>query len=336
MKSNLSRRAFVGGLISSTACGRSLKHFPFDHSDPPSEGVEITYFSVGCMRIRFQGRTLLTDPFFSHIPFSRVAFGKTISDPKQYTPYLKEVRDVDAVLVGHSHYDHVLDLSAIAPHLAPNAQIFGSQTLNHTYAASKLPRPIVPVNEMLATEKENGTWIPIPEQNMRILPIRSNHPTQYLFLHLFTEKLNEDRRTPPIRASDYQEGITIAYLVDFLHPQTQEVQCRVYIQTSSTGYPAGYFPPSILEEKSVDVAVLAMDCANIKAAGTEQSIIDFLSPSSIVFCHWEDFFRTKDKEPKEIVRVNLAKLKESLPSTPNRRYVFPYWDRSYIFSVSSK
>jgi hypothetical protein len=171
---------------------------------------------------------------------------------------------------------------------------------------------------------------------MRILPIRSNHPTQYLFLHLFTEKLSEDRKTPPTRASDYQEGITIAYLVDFLHPQTKEIQSRVYIQTSSTGYPAGYFPASVLEEKSVDVAILAMDCANIKAAGTEKSIVDFLSPSSVMFCHWEDFFRSKNKEPKEIVRVNLAKLKESLPSTAERRYIFPYWDRKYIFPISTR
>lgn len=330
--SSYSRRFFMTGLLSLTACRRSLKSFAFSPASPAQEGLAITYFSVGCTKIRLGNRSILTDPFFSHLSALQVAFGEINSDPEQYTPYLNQIDGVDAVLVGHSHYDHTLDLPVVAPRLASHAKIFGSQTLKHTYAASTLPRPIVPVNALLATPNRHGKWCFIPEQHIRILPIQSGHPNQYLFVHLYTEKRTTDRVTPPSRSDDYQEGITIAYLIDFLDPQTGEIQARVYVQTSSTGFPTGSFPKDILEEHPVQVAILGMDCANIKAKN-KPSIIDFLNPRAVVFCHWEDFFRPKSKEPKSIVRVDMHRLKEALPSTEERQYIFPFWDRTYSFPV---
>jgi len=327
-----SRRFFVTGGFSLIACHRSLKDFEFSPASSSKEGLAVTYFSVGCVKIRFGDRSILTDPFFSHLPILQVAFGEIDSDPEQYNPYLDQIEGIDAVLVGHSHYDHTLDLPVVASRLAPHARIFGSQTLKHTYAVSNLPRPIIPVNEQLASQNTHGTWSYILEKNIRILPIQSGHPTQYLFFHLYTEKRTIDRRTLPTRSDDYQEGITIAYLVDFLDPQTGDIQARVYIQTSSTGFPTGSFPKDILDEHPVQVAILGMDCANIKVKN-KPSIIDFLNPSAVVFCHWEDFFRPKTKEPKSIVRVDMHKLKEALPSTEERTYIFPYWDRTYVFPI---
>lgn len=332
--STYSRRFFVSGLLSSTACHRSLKHFPFEPSNEEGEGLEVTYFGVGCLKFRFGSRSILTDPFFSYLPFAQVAFGSISSDPTQYEPYLSDVKGVDVVLVGHSHYDHVLDLPVVAPELAPHAQILGSQTLYHTFAASNLPRPILSVQPFLATPNRHGEWVHMPGQHIRILPIRSDHPTQYLFIHLFTDHVTSNREAPLRKASDYQEGETIAYLVDFLDPSTGSIQCRVYVQTSSTGYPAGYCPKDIVDEHPITLAVLGMDCANIKAQ-KKTSIIDFLQPKAVIFCHWEDFFRPKTKEPREIVRVDLHKLRKALPSTEKRRYIFPYWDRRYIVPVVS-
>ena len=182
-----SRRFFVTGLLSLSACRRSLQSFPFDPPSTLETGLSVTYFSVGCLKIRLGDRTILTDPFFSHLPILQVAFGTIDSDPDQYTQYLDDLEGVDAVLVGHSHYDHTLDLPVVSSRLAPHAKIFGSRTLMHTYAASNLPRPIIPVNQHLAAPKRHGTWLSIPEKHIRILPIQSGHPNQYLFFHLYTE-----------------------------------------------------------------------------------------------------------------------------------------------------
>ena len=149
------------------------------------------------------------------------------------------------MIVGHNHYDHNLDLAYITPHLHSNAIILGSKTLKHTFAPLRLERPIVDVNANVAKHKEMGKWWYHPNQRVRILPILSEHPNQYLFFHLFTRSLQQDRMEKPQKVFHYQEGLTFAFLIDFI--RSNRIQRRVYIQTTSTGFPMGSFPKKILE-----------------------------------------------------------------------------------------
>ena len=183
--------------------------------------------------LSWRDTAVLTDPFWSHLPFRQIAFGKTPSDPKQVDPYLSDLAQVEAVLVGHSHYDHVLDLPYVAAHLAPNATVLGGNTLAHTLAPLALPLQMTPINDLCASPQKNGQWIPLANERIRVLPIASGHPNNYAFIHLWTDGLTKDRTRPPIRASHFQEGRTFAFLVDFF--DGRNIQHRVYIQTSSRG-----------------------------------------------------------------------------------------------------
>jgi L-ascorbate metabolism protein UlaG (beta-lactamase superfamily) len=297
-------------------------------SDVP--GLEITYYSVGCFLLRWRGVAILTDPFWSHLPLRQVAFGRTESDPSQVDAYLDDLSEVRAVLVGHSHYDHVLDLPYVAPHLAEDAQVFGSRTLAHTLAPLELPLDVQVMNPHVATPDQPGRWFSAAGGRIRVLPIASGHPNNYAFIHLFTERLREDRSAPPTHSSHFQEGITLAFLVDLMDDDGQTIVHRIYVETSSRGWPDGFFPQSILDAHGVDVALLAMDCANIESRGGD-SIIDYLQPTTVLFCHWENFFRTKDQAPREIVKVNLSRSKRWFENDPRLDYVFPYWDSRYFF-----
>ena len=332
-----SRRRFcLATAASLIGCGGALRRFPFDRGDGALAGVpglEITYYSVGCFLLRWRGLAVLTDPFWSHLSFRQVAFGRTQSDPRQVDGYLEELADVVAVLVGHSHYDHVLDLPYVAPHLASDVQVFASRTLAHTLAPLELPLDIQVMNSHLATPDSPGRWFSTGGGRIRILPIASGHPNNYAFIHLFTDRLRADRTTPPTHSSHFQEGITLAFLVDLLEADGETVVHRIYIETSSRGWPDGFFPSELLEDRGVDVALLAMDCANIEARGRD-SIIDFIEPSTVLFCHWENFFRTKEEAPREIVKVDLPRLKKWFEDDPRSDYVFPYWDTRYFFPDS--
>ena len=90
----------------------------------------------------------------------------------------------------------------------------------------------------------------------------------------------------------------------------------------------GFFPKEILQAHGVDVALLAMDCASLKMEG-HHTIIDFLNPDVVLFCHWEDFFRSKEVDPHEIVKVDLLKAKEFFKSTTKTTYLFPRWDSTF-------
>ncbi len=324
------RALLLGALGASAGCG-SLRHFVFDPglapSAPPlpSRDIEVTFIGVGCFLIRVGNRAVLTDPFWSHMPLGRVAFGHIAPDPNQITPHLPDLSDVRGVVVGHGHYDHVLDLPYVAPLLHPNAQVVASESVAHQYAPEPIARPFVSAEDHLATPESDGAWVYL--DGMRILPILSGHPPQWLFFHLYRKNFDRPAKHAPRRATHFQEGTTLAFVIDWLDAEGAPTH-RVFVQTSSTGLPAGRPPDAVLAERPVDVALLSMDNANFAAEG-KHNLIDVLDPPAVVFCHWENFFRDKTRPPKEIVKVNLSKIRASLDE--DRSYLIPAWDTVYRF-----
>ena len=330
----LTRRSVLIGATALAGCGARLHDFPFDGAGSELQGLDddlrLRFYSVGCFHLQWRDQGVLTDPFFTHLPFGRVAFGRVEPDPAAVEPVLGELSDVRAVVIGHSHYDHCLALSEVAGHLHPSALLCGSATAARTFAPLELPREWVMVNERLATAEKPGSWIVHPEGKLRVLPILSGHPDNIRGIHLYQRRLEEDRKTAPRKAGHYQEGVTVAWLIDWLDEDGQ-IAHRVYQQTSSVGPPAGLAPASVFEERRIDLALLAMDCANLRVRG-EPSILDHIDPRQVMFCHWGDFFRSKDKVPREGVKVNLPKLQLALRAEPGgERYLFPGWGARFRF-----
>jgi len=320
----------AGGAAVSGSCA-SLRHFPFDEGHHGATGpLEVSFFSVGCFLVRHAGLSLLTDPFFTHIPLWQAASGKVVSDPAEVDPYRAHFADVHAITVGHGHYDHVLDLSEVAADLPAGAQVIGNPTVAHTFAPLQLPLRFVDAGRDPATESHPGSWHEVVPGLLRVLPIAGGHPDNIPGVHLFRRQLSEDRNTSPARAHHYQEGATYAFLVDWL--KDGDVTCRVYVQTSSRGLPDGAFPPEILRQHPVDVALLAMDCANAEVAGRE-TIQDRIRPRRIFFCHYGDFFRRKDQPRRETVKVDLKRTQRLVTSDEHRQVLFPAWDSRFVFQL---
>ena len=145
------RKALLGSAGLLTACGAKLHQFPFDLGSGTANGLQATYFSVGCTLISYGGKSVLTDPFWSHIPLRAVATKPLVHDREEIDKHRSKLKNVVAVLVGHGHYDHCLDLGQVTDDLREDAVIYGSQTLDRIFAKSNLSKPIIPVNDMTAT-----------------------------------------------------------------------------------------------------------------------------------------------------------------------------------------
>lgn len=325
-------RREVLATLGAAGCGARLGDFPFDGSlaalGTEDDALEVVFHSVGCFLVRWRDVAVLTDPFFTHVPLAQAGFGRVIADPRAIDPVRPALGDVRAVLIGHAHYDHCLDLPTVVPELHPQALLYGSPTAAHTFAPLALTRPWAPVMASLATSEDAGAWMRSACGRLRVLPILSGHPDNIPGIHLFRRHLAADRARPPVRASHYQEGITLAWLVDWLD-EAGAVAFRVYVQTSSLGPPLGLAPAARFAEQPVDVALLAMDCANLHARG-EPSILDHITPRRVLFCHWGDFFRSKDQEPREGVKVDLPALRATLRNQPGGdRFLFPRWGGTF-------
>jgi L-ascorbate metabolism protein UlaG (beta-lactamase superfamily) len=87
--------------------------YPF--TEPEPNAIRITYLGVNGFQLESAGHTLLIDPYFTRIELLSAALNQHIqSDPNHVAEGLKYVRPrVDATLVTHAHFDHLLDAPQI-------------------------------------------------------------------------------------------------------------------------------------------------------------------------------------------------------------------------------
>jgi L-ascorbate metabolism protein UlaG (beta-lactamase superfamily) len=71
--------------------------------------IGVRWLGAAGFEIRTSGRTLLIDPYLTRAPLGTVAFGRLEPDHG----VLASV-EADLILIGHSHYDHLLDAPAIS------------------------------------------------------------------------------------------------------------------------------------------------------------------------------------------------------------------------------
>jgi L-ascorbate metabolism protein UlaG (beta-lactamase superfamily) len=88
-------------------------------------GLALTWLGTAGFALAYQGFTLLVDPYVSRAGLREVLRGRTLrSDPALLS---RHVPRADAVLVGHTHFDHALDVPAIAR--AHGCTAYGSRSL---------------------------------------------------------------------------------------------------------------------------------------------------------------------------------------------------------------
>lgn len=93
-------------------------------------GLELEWLGTSGFRFRYQGTTLLIDPYLSRIGLGDVLRRRPVRGSE---PIVRRYVDAaDAILVGHTHFDHAMD----APLLADlfDCQAYGSHSLAHLLA----------------------------------------------------------------------------------------------------------------------------------------------------------------------------------------------------------
>lgn len=91
-------------------------------------GVEVEWLGTAAYRITYEGVSLLVDPYLTRVPLAAVLKRRVPhADPALHDRFLSGVRDVAGVLVGHTHFDHAIDVPALACRFGTKA--YGSSSL---------------------------------------------------------------------------------------------------------------------------------------------------------------------------------------------------------------
>jgi L-ascorbate metabolism protein UlaG (beta-lactamase superfamily) len=77
-------------------------------------GLELEWLGVAGYRLTYQGVTLFVDPYVSRVPLrAMVSRRPALPDPALVERYLSAPGEVAGVLVGHTHFDHAIDVPAV-------------------------------------------------------------------------------------------------------------------------------------------------------------------------------------------------------------------------------
>ena len=86
-------------------------------------GLSLTWLGTSGFRMAYQGTTIAIDPYLSRIPVSSMLRGRAVAPRSELID--EHFGSCDAVLLGHTHFDHALDAPALAER---GATVYGSRS----------------------------------------------------------------------------------------------------------------------------------------------------------------------------------------------------------------
>lgn len=345
------RWAAALGLVAAACSPHSLHPIPGPFVSgvcPRGCGQVITMTSLGVAGfiIRYRDQAILTAPLFS-----RPDFG-TVIDNSPYvadTAAIKravlehglsdDLAHVQAILVGHSHYDHLLDVPFIESRYTGKATIYGTPTMGYILAGDSMLRPIghsdtlrerkaartrvvVIDSDYVGDSANDGKWIDIDESrgedsvpdssalHFRIMAFRSAHGPNFVGITLGPGKVTAPLRTLPSTIQGWKLGEVYAYLIDLVD-RHDTTRFRIYFRDAVGQEPNGFPPRHILLHSRVDVAIIcAGNFDNMQ--GYPTSLIEYLHPTWTIVAHWENFFLEPSSNPPPVPYMNTGELARRL------------------------
>jgi L-ascorbate metabolism protein UlaG (beta-lactamase superfamily) len=234
----------------------------------PSNSVRVTYLGVNGLQFETNGHALLVDPYFTRVGLWAGALNQRIeSNPNRVESGLRHVhRNVDAILVTHAHFDHLLDVPEIMRRA--HARLVAGPTairLVESFGISRNECDIAKAGSV----RRIGPW------TIRVLAAQHDR--------LFGKIPFSGRSTSskPIKASDWTVGEPLAFVIEAAGK-------RIYID--SGGIPG--MPPDS-RTGSVDLAILGVALPDSRERFGEA--VRQLRPRFIFPSHQDDMFAAFDR-----------------------------------------
>jgi len=273
---------------------------------PVNDNVQVTFLGVGGLIVRWAGASVMTATLYSNPTIGEIALSEIHTDRQRIDEMMRQdLGSVRAILSGHSHYDHLMEVPYVALHKATTAEVIGNDSM------VKLLDPIkgyLGSRKLVSLEGRNPcTPYPVQGTRFQIRAIASQHSPQIgprlfgwgprllgLFINLPAVSLwrGEDEfpaRDLPVRAGTWPGGTTQAFIIDLLKTDGT-IDFRIYYQDSPTVPPYGY--PPTCDGKAVDLAILCMGGAT-EYPSFPRDIVGYLKPKYVMGIHWEDVFNPR-------------------------------------------
>jgi L-ascorbate metabolism protein UlaG (beta-lactamase superfamily) len=255
---------------------------------PLASGLELEWLGTAGYRVSHGGHTLLIDPYLTRVPLSAVLRrSAALPDPSLHSRYLRpELGEVDGILIGHTHFDHAIDVPALAGSLDTVA--YGSDSL------ARLMR--------LHGVQDRAVEI-VPHQAYELGPFTVR------FVPSLHSKLLLGYKVP------YDGAFSCEHL-EALTPAAYRCGAIYGIHIEVAGTTLYHQGSANLIDDEVPVGGVDVFLAGIAGRSfTErywERILRPLQPSLVLACHFDDFFRPLSAPIGFSTNVNLAALPDEV------------------------
>lgn len=243
--------------------------------NPSMSAVTVQFVGVSTVVISDDSTTLMTDGFFTRPAALDLIFGVVEPNKEDIQWSLERlgVKELDAIFVAHSHFDHAMDAPEVAR--LTGAKMYGSESTANVGRGWNLPE-----NQIEVWQSRQSIQV----GKFTITPILSKH---YQFANpemrkraLGGKQEITEPLVPPAPALDYKMGG--AYTLLFEHPKGSFV-----LQSS-----AGWLENS-LEGIQSDVVLLGIGGLGAQTEAYKQTyfkeIVDKLQARQLYLVHWDAF-----------------------------------------------
>jgi L-ascorbate metabolism protein UlaG (beta-lactamase superfamily) len=257
----------------------------------PSNAIRVTYLGVNGFQFEASGHVLLVDPYFTRVGLLPAALNQPIqSNPARVSEGLKHVRSrVDAILVTHAHFDHLLDVPEImrrtrgrlisGPTAVQLVESFGISPNKCEIVKSGSVRKIGRWTIRAFAAQHDRLFGNVPFEKCRgNRPSPQSSPSRGRGSREATGEGNETK--PPVKVSDWCVGEPLAFVIEAAGK-------RIYID--SGGVPGA--PPNS-RAKDVDLAILGVALPDSRERFAEA--VRQLRPDYVLPSHQDDMFAPVD------------------------------------------
>jgi L-ascorbate metabolism protein UlaG (beta-lactamase superfamily) len=274
--------------------------FHADLCAPPSgwlgeaanDPIAVRWLGTAGFEIRYGAHVLLIDPYVTRASLRRCLVAPLSSDGEIVRAKLPRA---DAIVVGHTHFDHALDVPAIAR--STGALVYGSRSAASLCRASGIASSrIVDVEEEL---RGGGPWeSEIGPFHLRFFP--SAHSRLVLGRVPFPGEI-DDCEAVPMRLHHYKCGAVFGVEITVggrtLHHLGSAELVEAALHRGA--------------RRPIDVLLLCV-AGWTKSQRFPERALSAFSPRAILLSHWDDFFQPLDRAARPLPRIELPRFVDRL------------------------
>ncbi|MCB9594504.1 MAG: MBL fold metallo-hydrolase [Sandaracinaceae bacterium] len=263
--------------------------FAADAFDVPTgrDPIRVQWLGTAGFAIEHAGFTLLIDPYPTRASMLDCVRAPLVSDARAVRRYVPRA---DAIVAGHTHFDHVLDVPAIAK--ATGARVFGSRSCVALCRAEGVPdTQVVDVESMRGSEPVRADVGPF---ELRFVP--SCH-SSFLFGRIPSPGDIADCDQVPLRTEAYRCGAVFGVDV--------RVAGRRLYHLGSADLLDGY------PERDVDLLLMCVAGWTTTERFT-QRVMGSLRPGAILLSHWDNFFLPMHRGAVPLPAMRMPRLVDAL------------------------